>query len=31
MVAALASLARGWQLGIRSAYLPESVMRAPQQ
>lgn len=30
-MAAIASLAHGWHLGIRSAYLPESVMRAPQQ
>lgn len=29
-VAALASLAHGWQLGIRSAYLPESLLHAPQ-
>lgn len=29
-VAALASLAHGWQLGIRSAYLPDSLLRAPQ-
>ncbi|MFI6039219.1 immunity 49 family protein [Streptomyces sp. NPDC051315] len=30
-LAALASLAHGWQLGIRSAYLPESLMSAPRQ
>ncbi|WCN05104.1 Imm49 family immunity protein [Streptomyces sp. M92] len=29
-VAALASLAHGWQLGIRSAYLPDSLLRTPQ-
>ncbi|WP_331724203.1 immunity 49 family protein (plasmid) [Streptomyces longwoodensis] len=28
-VAALASLAHGWQLGIRSAYLPDSLLHAP--
>ncbi|MDT3724540.1 Imm49 family immunity protein [Streptomyces sp. DSM 41972] len=30
-VAALASLAHGWQLGIRSAYLPDSLLRTPQR
>ncbi|MFF8387853.1 Imm49 family immunity protein [Streptomyces kanasensis] len=29
-VAALACLAHGWQLGIRSAYLPDSLLRPPQ-
>ncbi|CAM5725706.1 hypothetical protein SHIRM173S_00688 [Streptomyces hirsutus] len=29
-LAALASLAHGWQLGIRSAYLPNSLLRTPQ-
>ncbi|WP_109006191.1 Imm49 family immunity protein [Streptomyces rishiriensis] len=29
-VAALASLAHGWQLGVRSAYLPDSLLHAPQ-
>ncbi|MDX3540320.1 Imm49 family immunity protein [Streptomyces sp. MB09-01] len=29
-VSALASLAHGWRLGIRSAYLPDSLLRAPQ-
>ncbi|MEU2602235.1 immunity 49 family protein [Streptomyces hirsutus] len=29
-LAALARLAHGWQLGIRSAYLPEALMSAPQ-
>ncbi|MDW8803690.1 immunity 49 family protein [Streptomyces scabiei] len=28
-LAALASLAHGWELGIRSPYLPESLMREP--
>jgi hypothetical protein len=27
----LASQVHGWELGIRSAYLPESLLRAPQQ
>jgi hypothetical protein len=30
-VAALASLAHGWQLGVRSAYLPDSLLHAPSQ
>ncbi|WP_328419609.1 Imm49 family immunity protein [Streptomyces sp. NBC_00443] len=30
-LAALACLAHGWQLGVRSGYLPQSLMRAPQQ
>ncbi|WP_326756804.1 immunity 49 family protein [Streptomyces hirsutus] len=30
-LAALARLAHGWQLGIRSAYLPEKLVSAPQQ
>ncbi|MGW2786300.1 immunity 49 family protein [Streptomyces populi] len=30
-LAALACLAHGWQLGIRSAYLPEALLNAPQQ
>ncbi|MFF5482031.1 Imm49 family immunity protein [Streptomyces sp. NPDC012935] len=30
-LAALASLAHGWQLGLRSGYLPESLLCAPQQ
>lgn len=30
-LAALASLAHGWQLGVRSGYLPESLVCAPQQ
>ncbi|MGW0208359.1 Imm49 family immunity protein [Streptomyces sp. NPDC003233] len=29
-VAALASLAHGWQLAIQSAYLPDSLLHAPQ-
>jgi hypothetical protein len=29
-LAALACLAHGWQLGIRSAYLPEGLLAAPQ-
>ncbi|MFI5687589.1 Imm49 family immunity protein [Streptomyces sp. NPDC051636] len=29
-VAALASLAHGWQPGVRSAYLPDSPLHAPQ-
>ena len=31
MPATLARLAHGWQLGIRSAYLPEALVSAPQQ
>jgi hypothetical protein len=27
-LAALASRVHGWQLGVRSAYLPESLLRA---
>ncbi|MFJ9669077.1 hypothetical protein ACIRPP_31480 [Streptomyces sp. NPDC101219] len=30
-LAALACLAHGWQLGITSAYLPGSLLRAPQR
>ncbi|MBM7090885.1 immunity 49 family protein [Streptomyces sp. S12] len=30
-LAALACLAHGWQLGVRSAYLPDSLLRAPQR
>ncbi|WP_229911163.1 immunity 49 family protein [Streptomyces aurantiogriseus] len=30
-LAALASLAHGWQPGVRSRYLPEAVLRVPQQ
>jgi hypothetical protein len=30
-LAALACLAHDWQLGIRSAYLPEALLSAPQQ
>lgn len=30
-LATLARLAHGWQLGIRSAYLPEALVSAPQQ
>ncbi|PKT75065.1 hypothetical protein CW362_01065 [Streptomyces populi] len=30
-LAALARLAHGWQLGIRSAYLPEALVGVPQQ
>ncbi|PKT69086.1 hypothetical protein CW362_31585 [Streptomyces populi] len=30
-LAALAGLAHGWQLGTRSAYLPEALLSAPQQ
>ncbi|MET9901694.1 Imm49 family immunity protein [Streptomyces sp. NPDC006446] len=29
-LAALACLAHGWQLGIRTAYLPEALLTAPQ-
>ncbi|THA47848.1 Imm49 family immunity protein [Streptomyces sp. A1136] len=30
-LATIASLAHGWQLGTRSAYLPEALLSAPQQ
>ncbi|WP_331724469.1 immunity 49 family protein (plasmid) [Streptomyces longwoodensis] len=31
VLAALASLAHGWQLNVRSAYLPDSLLHPPSQ